>query len=158
MSNRFSGEEVKEDLEFYKAEISFPEFQAPSNIQEAINSLSNHRTLDPQTLHEKAIDFALYSLYLTQEENKLNALINWCNGNLRVIIGEEASNYPGTWYKEKEDIIIATHEMAKQLDSIRSLASVKLDTIRYMSQRMQILSEALKKFSYSKQRLNHESH
>lgn len=156
--NRFSGQDIKTELEIFKANIDLPHFSNSTKIQSIIDNLSTYSKLDPEKLSEYAMDISLYGLYLLQEENKLVATINWCESNIKIIIGQEAQNYGGTWYEEKKNIIVANNKTALQLDSLRTVAQVKLDSIKYMSQKLQYLADSLKRYSFEKRKINDESY
>ncbi len=159
VKNRFSPDEYTERLESMKAEIFFPNFRPPENIETIINELSNQaalRKLAPQDLSEYAIMLASYATYLSSQENRLTAFINWCEGNIKFVIGKRLDDVPewlGNYYPTLDTYIRSHEENAISLENRKSVAQVKLDSIKFIAQRLQYLSETIKTLIFEKGKL-----
>lgn len=155
VENRFVADEFADRIETFKADIFFPDFTPPENIKEVIQNISKAdvlKTLGPEDLNQHAVLLASYSLFLTQEENRLNSYINWCEANIKFIVGRELENAFGSYYQEKELWIRAHNVNAADLSTAKLSAQVKLDSIKYIAQKVQYLSERLEGLSYAKSR------
>lgn len=156
VQNRFSADEHILMLETMKAEINFPQLRVPPNINTILNQSSDFallKTLSPEDLSEYAVLLASYSLYLSIEENRYKSYIDWCENNIRTIIGQEMMNIPpeiGTYFNNIDYYIRGNHSLAKELDVKKSLAQLKYTTIHKLNDRMNILIKALESLSYTK--------
>ena len=155
VANRFVADEFAERIETFKAEIFFPDFTPPDNIKDIIQNISKAdvlKTLGPSDLNEYAVLLSSYSLFLTQEENRLNAYINWCESNIKFIVGKEVENAFGSFYQERDLWVRAHDANAINLGTAKLSAEVKLNSIKFIAQKVQYLSERLEGLSYAKSR------
>src|SRR5262245_2229426 len=108
---------MSEEMEAMRSEIRFPNLKAPDNINDIINEISSMeklRRLDPSTLNEYAVAISIYSLYLTHETNKLQAKVDWCESNIKHIVGLHIRSIDG-YFNEKDCFIRANNDEATKL-------------------------------------------
>lgn len=153
MINRFDANEVRENLDIFKGEISLPKLESPDKIESILQDLSNHmalKRLDPIALNEYAVLLGIYSTYLTMEMNRYITQRNWCDANLQHIIGRELDNVEGYGYQEKSHKIVSLHPEASKLDEKKLLIQTKIDYISGIAQKLQFMCDMLKNLAYSK--------
>lgn len=154
IKERTKPDEIAERLEVMKSEIFFPDLKPAKNISDIINILSNIeslRKLAPQDLAEYSVVLACYSMFLTTQENRISSYINWCESNLKYIVGKNLSQLTG-YFEEKNLTIRSSEEHCVQLDKIKLEAQVKLDSIKFTSQRIEFLVQTLKSLMWEKKR------
>lgn len=153
--NRFDPQHMSEEIAVMKAEMHFPEVQPSediNNILAKISSIQHIKRLAPDELNEFALLISVYSLYITQEENRLKSKISWCESNIKYIVGRESKNVDG-YFQEKDLFIRSTEETARKLGIVKSEAEVKLEQIKYVSNKLQHISEMLKNLSFEKRKV-----
>ena len=150
--NRYDDEEMGLDIESMRSDIKYPNIKPPNNINKILEEVSNLeilRKLDPMSVMEYASIVAYYSLYLSGEINKLEAYAKWCESNIKFIIGKRCQDING-YFTEKESYIRAHDELASSLDEKRIKAQTKFETLKFMNQKMQFLSETLQSLAKEK--------
>lgn len=152
---RLNEQETKEDLELFKAEAFLPELKPSQEVQEFLQNLANTkylRDLESLDLQEKAVQLAHYAAYLTSQENRLRSYINYCEANLRVIVGQKMSEAWGFTFPEK-DLYIRTHdENAMELQAKKDTYQVKLDYIQFMANKLSQINDTIKGLCFEKHR------
>lgn len=153
--NRLNLDEAKQNIEIFKSEIYFPSIKVNASIHDLIKdceSVNTLRGLSSEELLNMAVVLANYSLFLLTEENRLKSFRNWCESNIKYIVGQNLQNAPGYGFTEKDIYIRANDTIAQELDSQKLLIEAKLDIIHFLSQKIQNLSEILKNLAYEKNR------
>ncbi|NBV99934.1 MAG: hypothetical protein EBR67_10610 [Proteobacteria bacterium] len=149
-------EDYVKDLEIFKSELNFPNLSPPSNLNEILNSLSSFsiiKTLSPEMLSEYSVLLASYSLFLHIEENRYKAYADWCEHNIKRIIGENLNQVPieiGNYYQNVEIYIRSNHAKARELDTKKSFALTRLEIIKGVSLKLDKMCDTLKGLSYAK--------
>lgn len=158
VANRFESDEVTERLESAKAEMFFPNIQPPKDIEDIINNMTrqgNIRAMGPQEVTEYAVVLSSYSLYLSIQENRYTSFINWCESNIKYIVGREINNIDISlrgYFPTMDAWIRSNNPTAMELDNRKCTAQVKLDSIKFIAQRIQFLTDTLKNLSFQKNR------
>jgi hypothetical protein len=148
--------ETVQEIELFKAEIHFPQIKPISNIQEIFNKVSDLtfiKSLSSYELMEYNLQLNYYALYLLTQENRLKSYINWCESNIKYLVGKNLDQVTGYGFSEKETKIRSVEENAVALDIEILKSKAKLDTIYFMSQKIQSLSDCLKNLSFEKSKM-----
>ena len=143
---------MKQELEMFKSQLYLPTLKPDKDIQKILDEVSsyNHLRQCPLSeIFEYAIKLQYYSLYLVQEENRLNSYIHWCENCLEDVIGQFLDDVAG-YYAEKRNKIISQNDNARQYNMEIAKTTAKLDTIKYMSMNIKSLGELLRNFAYEK--------
>lgn len=159
MDNRFDKNQAVDELNLFKAEIAYPELKPPENIQDILSSLlslNKLKTFGPVELNEYSVLLSAYALFLTNQENKSKTEINWCESNIKHIVGRELINTDGYGFVEKDHRIRSTHDVAKKLEAKKLEAQLKIDYIQNMSLKLHHITETLKNLAYEKARQRRE--
>lgn len=155
LHNRFDLGEMGEKVEVMKSEIGFPEIRASPNIVQIINNLSNIdfiQKLHPTTISEYSVLLASYSLYLTTQENKYKAYVNWCEANLEHLVGTLLPDAIGYGFDEKNLVIRANHDKCRELNDQKLIAMTKLEVIRNTSIKLEFVCNTLKNLYFEKRK------
>lgn len=153
LTNRLRPEEIQDRLVSFKSEIYFPEFRPPENIQDLVNKSSNInllRAMTPMDLHESCVLLLSYSMYLTSQENSLKSFINWCESNLKYIVGGHLQDVQAYSFAEKDVSIRANVPQAAELETRKQAAQVKLDHLIFLSKKLEMLAESMRNLAYEK--------
>ncbi len=151
MANEVSEFDVK--YENAMAKINMPLIRPPTELQKIINDTGNKAllaTLNPRDTVEYAILLNSYALYLTMAENKLLAEYNLYENTIKRIVGENVAEVNGYGFNEKDTYIRANEPHAKDLESKKTSIQVEIDSMKYLSQKFQMLAENLKNLSFAK--------
>lgn len=151
--NRLIPDETKVEVEKMKAGIAFPNLKAYSDISDLINALGTPHVLQklsPLDLAERAVTLSVYSLALTAEESRIRSYVNWCEANLKYIVGKKLDAAPGYGFNEKDAYIRANEEMAQTIDENRLMAQAKLDQLSFIAQKIHYIADAIKNLAYEK--------
>lgn len=98
---------------------------------------------------EYAVLLGNYSLYLTMQENRYTAFVGWCESNLKIIVGKNIQNVEG-YFNEKDTFIRATETHAVELSDMKLIAQAKLDSIKWIAQKIQHMSSIIERLSNEK--------
>lgn len=156
--NRFDADKVAEQLEGFKADIYWSNLTPPANIQNILRDVTDQsrlRAFDSETISEYAVLLGAYSAYLTGQENRLTSYVNWCETNIKYIVGKQLADAPGYGFSEKDCYIRANDANAAGLEVKKMQTQAKLDAIKYLSQKMAFLSESLKNLGFEKRKSYH---
>jgi hypothetical protein len=154
VKNRFISDEFAEKLESFKAEIFFPNLTPPDNINQIIQKVSSAnliKTLSITDIAENMVLLSSYSLFLTKEENRLNAYINWCESNIKFIVGQQMNQISG-YFQEKDLFIRSNDTNAIKLGELKLIAEVKLNSIKFIAQKISYLSDKLESFMFARKK------
>ncbi len=155
--DRPTEQETKEDLELFKAEIFLPELKPSAEIQKFLENVPNSqylRDLASMDLQEKQVQLAHYAAFLTSQENRMRSFINYCENNIKVIVGRMMQEAWGFTFAEK-DLYVRTHDAnAQELQAKKDKAQVKLDYINFMGQKIQNIADTLKGLCFEKNRVS----
>lgn len=156
ITNRLNPDELSARLESMKAEMYWPEFNPPKNITDLLNTVSSLeylRRLGSTDLAEYSVMLGAYALFLNTQENRLTAYINWCESNLRFLVGQKAHDVEG-YFTEKDLYIRANDPDCKKLENIKLECQVKFDAIKDIHKRLEFFIGTLKNL-YFERRNNH---
>ena len=154
IKERIKSEEIAERLEIMKSDIFFPDLKPNKNINEIINQISNIeslRKLAPRDIAEYSTILATYSLFLITQENRIQSYINWCESNLKYLVGKNLPQLTG-YFEEKNLIIRSSEEHCINLDKIKLECQVKLDSIKMVSQKIEFLVQTLRNLMWEKKK------
>ena len=154
LKNRLVTDEIEDRMATFKAEIYFPTFTPPKNIQDIITKTSDLnmlKNMTPMDLGESATLLASYSLYMATQENKLKSFVNWCESNIKYIVGLHVQDVQG-YFTEKDLYIRAKVEKAAELEGRKQAAQVKLDSLYFLSKKIEVLSDSLRNLAFEKHR------
>jgi len=147
LNNRFDSGEIAERLESFKAEVYYPTIQPNENVVSLINSLAKRdfiKALTPIDASEYLLQLSQYAFFLNIQENRCLSYVNWCENNIKKIVGKKLSDARGFSFQEKDLEIRAGDETASYLEEQKTITQVKLDTIKFLSQKMSFILDALK--------------
>ncbi len=144
MNNRYDPSEMSAELEKFRSGIKFPNIVAPSNIDAIFQKLSagNLAGMPALTLMEYGIQLAVYATYIKKEINSKNAIVKWCEANIKYITGQACKDMVGSYYgyNEKEAHIRGSDENAKKLDAWALEAQAKLNILWGLDEQIRFLS------------------
>lgn len=146
--DRYNAVAAGEELEKFRSEIKYPNIQAPAEISRVIEETSNLavlRKLDPASIYEYSTIISAYALYLSQEANRIEAKMKWLEANIKHIVGKNLTEVPSniTFFTEKDLYIRSNEKMAAELELKKLAQQTKYESIKFISQKMQFLSETL---------------
>jgi len=156
LKNRFDIKEMGSHIELMKSEMGFPEVRAPENINTLVNNLSNLEyltKLSPLMISEYSVLLSTYSMYLAAQENKLNAYHDWCEANIKHLVGQLLEEAPGYGFQEKDLSIRSNHPTAAELCEKQLIAKTKLLVIKGISLKLEFICGTLKNLYYEKARI-----
>jgi hypothetical protein len=142
------------------ADVSFPRLRPPTNVQAIMDDLSDRtkiKSLSPNDIREYSILLAAYNFYLCSEENKLRSYVNWCEGNIKHIVGLNMAEVDGYGFHEKDHKIRSCEPNAAALSEKKLAAEIKLNHLSFLGQKLQFLIESLKGMGYEKARERYTS-
>ncbi len=151
--SRFDHSEAAEQLELMKAEIHLPNLAPPEDIDQILKDLSNQeyiRSLDIATISDHMVLLAAYMLYLTIYENRITSYSNWCESNIKYIVGKNLADVPVNYFTEKDWYIRSHEDNAIKLESMKLTLQVKLDTLKNLGFRLNTIYDALKAMQSAK--------
>jgi hypothetical protein len=155
IKDRFSAAEMSALLEVFKAEIHFPNLTPPSHIQEILDFVSDRtklRTLSSIDLAENAVMLSCYSIYLLSQENRCRSYSDWCESNIKYIVGQKIREVSGYGFQEKDIQIRSNDDTACGLEKMKLIAQTKLNTIYLLSHKIQFLVKSIEQLCYEKGR------
>ena len=139
---RLDTAEMAAILDSFKSDLKFPMVDPVNDMTEILTKINNRaflKTLSPVETMEYAVLISNYSFYLTSQENRLIAFIGWAESNLKIIVGKNLRETEG--YFNEKDLYIRSHEEnAIKLCDMKLVAETKLNTIKWQSQKLQLLS------------------
>lgn len=151
--NRFDPDDVKSQIEMMKAELFFPSLEPPQNIQVIMKQLSDLtvlKSLSPMDLSEYSVLLDHYGLFLTTQENRLKSYLNWCESNIKYIVGKNIDKSYGYGFNEKDAFIRSNDMTAHDLEFKKLGVQAKLDTIQFMSLKISRLSDTVHNLAVEK--------
>lgn len=160
--SRLDPKEISSEITSMKQEINFPVFTAKHSLAPLFENLLNSdfiQKMDGQTAQQYLLQISAYSLYVQIEQNKIRSYLNWCESNIKHIVGKELINVPrevGTYFTSQDVYIRANHKTANDLEEEKLKCQAKLDIIFDITKKMDFICDALKTIIYSK-RKDHES-
>jgi hypothetical protein len=155
VQNRFLPDEFAERIESFKAELFWPDLTPPVEIEKILsicNSADSLKNLGAEDIAIYATVISSYAMYLTKEENRLQSYWNWCESNIKFIVGQKVEEAFGSFFQERDWYIRSHEQSAMKLGEVQLSAKVKLDSIRFIGQKLGHLSERLENLSYAKSR------
>lgn len=153
LKNRFDHADAAEQLELMKAEIHLPNLAPPDGIDEIIKGLSNQeyiRSLDIATICDHMVLLASYMLFLTIYENRVASYFNWCESNIKYIVGKNLDQVPVNYFTEKDWYIRSHEDNAIKLEAMKLTLQVKLDTLKNLGFKLNTIYDALKAMQLAK--------
>lgn len=157
MENIYDVDGLDDRSEVFKASLYLPKINPKlldiDGIFNILQSPGKLKTLPPETIFEYCSALAAYSLYITEQENKYTMIINWCESNIKFIVGREADNWPG--YFSEKDIMIRAHvPAAEKLGKQKMKAQANLDLLKNMSYKISYWTDVLKGLAIEKKKVN----
>lgn len=152
VTDRYSSKEMGDLIRSYKIEIGFPAIDTPKGVTEILAKVSNYSTLKVLTsveLIEYATVLQCYAFYLTCEEGRHKAYLNWLENNIAHIVGKNLNEVQGYW-NEKNSYIRATEPLAAELGKYSLTAQAKLDSIAWSSQKIGAVAKQLETLADAK--------
>lgn len=143
-------------LESMRAEIMMPSISPPEGIEVFLASVGNQQFIQALTaleISEYMVILSGYMIYLAQYENKLQSYNNWCEKNIKFIVGRNLANTPYSFFGEKEYYIRSNEENAQKLDKIQLGLQVRLDNLKNLSFRLNNLYDSLKVLQQTKMKI-----
>jgi len=107
---------------------------------------------------EIACDLAIFATGLQKNLNQHIARVNWCDGNLRIVYGQECHKYPAYSYAEKQDAVIVNNEYATKLFQLKMKAQLVIDRLNYIPSKIDFIIKQLNQLQYSKGNYNREKY
>lgn len=147
------------EIEKFKSEIRLPNFQPPKDIQEVIQVCSDRQAINnmsPIHLQEMAVVLSSYALYLTYQENRILSYTNWCEANIKGIVGRELQNSSAYSFNEKDLSIRSNNEYCVELNGVKLENETKLLLIKNLSYKIMALSERIENLAKEKKFLNRD--
>lgn len=158
MTSRYDPKEVSDDLEKMRSSMRFPNIEAPSNIDEIFQKLTNSNlsAMSATMLYEYSIRLAAYAIYVKKEINSSKAKYDWCEANIKYIVGKQMSQMVGNYYgyNEKDAYIRGNDPEAMKLDQMALTSKARLNSLYGLDEQIRFLSTQVnslaKEKSYSR--------
>ena len=154
LNDRFDINEAADLLKEYKEEIKFPTLKPPQDIEFILDNLGSNeyiKSLCREDISSLMVSLSLYSLFLTSQEARLKTYVNFCESNIKFIVGENMNSMQG-YFNEKDLAIRATNDLAKDYEAKKLSAHLKLDSIMFISQKLEKLGDVLKTLYFEKKK------
>jgi hypothetical protein len=157
MMNRLNPNDVKVELDKMRTGLHLPSFKSHSSLTEILDGLSDPiklKAMSPIELVENAVVLAKYSLDIAIEEGRIKSFMNWCEANIKHLLGQNLHDMPTFCYgfNEKDCYFRARNENAQNLDKDRLVAQAKLDQLLFLAQKVQYIAGMLKNLADEKNR------
>ena len=149
-------EKLEQTLEAYETEVCLNVFPR-DGIDKYLN-LSKHelRALGEEECGEIAYMLVQYSMYIQKQMNRHVAIKNWATSYANVIIGRTSDNYEVngkyTSFEEKKLRIYAHDDVAQILNGFIVEAQKRIDTLTFMSSKVESLSKVMTNLQQTKRR------
>ncbi len=156
IQNRLSSEEPAKQLDEMRAELMMPDISPPDGIDALLSNIGNQQfiqALGPMEIGEYMVMLSAYMFYLAQYENKIQSYSNWCESNIKYIIGKNLANTPSTFFTEKDYYIRSNEPNAQKLDKIKLGLQVRLDNLKNLSFRLNNVYDAMKILQVTKMKI-----
>lgn len=150
--NRADAHEAASYIQSFKTDIGLPLVDPINEMTEILTKFNDRpyiKSLSPVELMEYSLLLGNYSLYLTMQENRLIAFINWCESNIKIIVGKNLNEVSG-YFNEKDSYIRANEKTALELSDMKLVAQAKIDSIKWISTKIQHISDILDRLSHEK--------
>ena len=143
---RLTETELKTQIDGFHETIKLPKAIPTEPIEDIVSKITSHRqlrALGTIELAEYGVLLSAYAYFLTQQEAALQSTVNWCENHIKLIVGKKVQEVNG-YFSEKDVYIRANEPNAAALEEKKALAQAKLDTIKFLSQRLQYLCDTVK--------------
>lgn len=140
-------------IQLFKTDINFPHIDPPKNITEIITKVSNYNIIQHMTsaeLQEYAVILTCYSLYLSIQENSVEAQTNWAENNIKFIVGKNLESVNGYGFLEKDSYIRANEPLAVELHDKKLEFQAKKESIKFIAMKIYNLAEHLRSLGIEK--------
>ena len=140
-----------------KDEISYTAFAVPEDIKAVIENVSDPailKCLTSQELSQYMVELSVYALSLKNSENRFKSYMNWCDANIRYIVGCKLPDVTAYSFQEKDLIIRSSDPTAREFEVKRLSAQVKLDSIREIPDKIEVLINTLRNFYFERRNQN----
>jgi hypothetical protein len=97
-------------------------------------------------------EVAQYLVGLQKEINKHKKNVNWANSALRLYVGIKAVDCAGYTFEEKKNVAMKNDNYVKNLNTIIMQAQAYIDTLDFMSPKINSLVEIAKDIIWSRKR------
>lgn len=151
--NRLDMEDMGDRIQSFKTDIRFPLIDPPDNITEIITKVSNGTTLKALSgieLQEYAIILSSYALYLSMQENQIEAKFNWAENNIKFIVGKNLQEVEGYGFNEKDSYIRANEPTAVTLHDKKLEFQAKKESIKFIAMKIHNLADHLRSLGLEK--------
>lgn len=151
--NRLDIDSMGDKVGAFKNDLGFPLIDPPQNITEIITKISNGsilKTMSGLELQEYSVILSSYALYLSIQENQLDAKIHWAESNIKFIVGKNVQAVNGYGFNEKDAFIRATEVNAVELHDIKLEMQTQKEAIKFTSMRIHNLAEHLRSLGIEK--------
>ena len=99
--------------------------------------------LSPEELALAEIRLSSYSFTLQQHSNKANAIKNWANRCIRILLAKNWNAYDKYMpYDARYDHMVSSNEYANRLGEVMSEQQILIDEFAYLAQATQHVSES----------------
>lgn len=112
------------------------------------------RSLTIEEAAEISVSLAFYGMFLQKELNRHSARANWCEANLKNILGYLAKNYQGYSYEERKSGVIKEDLLAQRLFALQNKAKFAVDRLSYLPSKVDFIAKSLHQLQESKRRYN----
>lgn len=139
-------DEIVQEVEILKADIGLSTINPPDGITLLIQQLLDGqmiRALSPVEIREISVRLCAYAFFLQTQENRLVTFINFCEANLKHLVGKNTENVPGSFFQEKDLYIRAREPNAVAISKKKAMASARLDSVKFLAMRVDKLAEML---------------
>lgn len=110
------------------------------------------RGMSEEECFESCVLLASFATHLQRACNHSRATLKWCETNIRSIIAEVVGKVPGWAYEERRPLAIKQNASATRLEALRVQYQARLDTIEYLSTRVEKQAEFLADLGHTKRK------
>ena len=134
-----------EQLDAYETRISLKTPAGLSNIDEFMSlDKTKLHTMCDEDCGIAAVELSQYATYLQREINRQLAIKNWAESNLHALVASHNGEYDKyVKFEIKKFLIEKENVAAKKLNNIFVTASSRVDSLSYLTTRIQNQSDAL---------------
>lgn len=94
-------------------------------------------------INEAVYSIARYASFVQKTINRHQAIKNWCESTIKLIIANEVVEYKAYYWEERKMLAIKANEKATKLYHLQLLAQTHIDNLYNLSEKLKFLSSTL---------------
>lgn len=149
--------ELEIALDNYENEMHFGAVHPHNDIEDYLTmSRADISALTADDAGEIGFMLAQYSFYIQKTVNRHQAMMNWAEANIKTIVARTIDQYnaPYSTFEEKKMKAIAGNDAAMVFQQFIVEAKKRIDTLSYLSQKIESMSRAMLEIQQTKRKSN----